>query len=493
MTEDSQDLSKEEMQPQSALQSYDLIPRSAIALSDDKRLTFVRKWLNDLERPSHLSDPEYSTFLRYCLEFFVDSDNLWRKDSHGAHKIVVLPARRMEVMRGAHDDIGHKGFYATRATITERFWWPHMHADIVWFVRSCHLCQLRQTRQVLIPPIVATPAPLFAKVYVDTMHMVNSASYKYIVQGRCSLTQYPEFRMLRAETSKTIGDWIFEDILCRWGSLREIVTDNGPAFLKALAYVSKHYHINHIRISGYNSRANGLVERPHFDVRQSLFKAVDGVEKKWSQGAHSVFWAERITVRKRMGCSPYFAATGSHPLIPLDISEATYLQPPPSSVLSTTDLIARRAIALQKRSEDINRLYSSVHNARRKAAVRFEKKHERTIRDFDFKRGDLVLIRNTQIEKALNRKMKPRYLGPLIVLSRNRGTAYIICELDGSVLHRPIASFRVVPYFARKSIPIPDNFIDIDTARLREIENTDVDDETPPDRNEEDADSDPDD
>jgi hypothetical protein len=31
--------------------------------------------------------------------------------------------------------------------------------------------------------------------------------------------------------------------------------------------------------------------------------------------AYSVFWAERITVRKRMGCSPYFAATGTHLLI----------------------------------------------------------------------------------------------------------------------------------------------------------------------------------
>jgi hypothetical protein len=45
--------------------------------------------------------------------------------------------------------------------------------------------------------------------------------------------------MLQSETAQSLGDWIFEDILCRWGSLQEIVTDNGPAFLKALAYLSK--------------------------------------------------------------------------------------------------------------------------------------------------------------------------------------------------------------------------------------------------------------
>ena len=92
------------------------------------------------------------------------------------------------------------------------------------------------------------------------MHLPPLGSYKYIVQGRCSLTYYPEFRMLRSETAKTIGDWIYEDILCRWGSLHEIVTDNGTTFLGALAYLSKCYHINHICISGYNSKANGLVE-----------------------------------------------------------------------------------------------------------------------------------------------------------------------------------------------------------------------------------------
>jgi hypothetical protein len=86
--------------------------------------------------------------------------------------------------------------------------------------------------------------------------------------------------MLRAETARTLGDWIYEDILCRWGSLRDIITDNGPAFFKVTEYLSKCYHINHIWISSYNSQANGTVERSHFDVRQSLFKVVDGDHKQ---------------------------------------------------------------------------------------------------------------------------------------------------------------------------------------------------------------------
>ena len=117
-------------------------------------------------------------------------------------------------------------------------------------------------------------------------------------------------------------------------------------------------------------------------------------------------------------------------------------------------------------------LHSKVFAACRKAAILFKRKHEKTIHNYDFKQGDLVLMRNTQIESNLNRKMRPRYLGPLIVISRNRGGAYILCELNGSVLHRPIAAFRVIPYFARSSIPLPNAFVDIDTRRLREMEET---------------------
>jgi hypothetical protein len=76
-----------------------------------------------------------------------------------------------------------------------------------------------------------------------------------------------------------LGDWIYEDILCWWGFLHKIITDNGTAFLKAMEYLLKCYHLNHIWISSYNSRANGTVECSHFDVCQSLFKVIDGDQK----------------------------------------------------------------------------------------------------------------------------------------------------------------------------------------------------------------------
>ena len=70
--------------------------------------------------------------------------------------------------------------------------------------------------------------------------------------------------------------------------------------------------------------------------------------------------------------------------------------------------------------------------------------------------------------------MCTRYLGPLIVISRNKGGAYIIAELDGSVFDHPVAAFRVIPYFARTQLDLPplDDLLDVSRARLQELKDS---------------------
>jgi hypothetical protein len=84
------------------------------------------------------------------------------------------------------------------------------------------------------------------------------------------------------------------------------------------------------------------VECSHFDIHQSLFKVVDGDQKRWSLGIYSVFWAERVTLHKHMGCSPYFTITGAHPILPFDIVEATYYKG------NLTDLMRELHLSLAK-------------------------------------------------------------------------------------------------------------------------------------------------
>ena len=173
-----------------------------------------------------------------------------------------------------------------------------------------------------------------------------------------------------------------------------------------------------------------------------------------------------------MGCSLYFEITGIHPILLIDIIEASYLIPPPNAPLSTRDLIANRALTLQKWHDQVVKLHSKVYAAHIQAMICFKQEHTNIIKEFNFQPGDLVLTHNSAIEKALNCKMCARYLGPLIVITCNWGRAYILTELDGSVLDHLVAAFWVPQFFTRKAIPIADlhSFIDILWMQLTKME-----------------------
>ena len=37
------------------------------------------------------------------------------------------------MMRAVHDNLGHRGFYATKSLIAKRFWWPEMKHNVSWY------------------------------------------------------------------------------------------------------------------------------------------------------------------------------------------------------------------------------------------------------------------------------------------------------------------------------------------------------------------------
>jgi hypothetical protein len=108
-----------------------------------------------------------------------------------------------------------------------------------------------------------------------------------------------------------------------------------------------------------------------------------------------------------MGYSPYFTAHSHHPILPFNIDEAAYLLPPPNKVLTTKDLIVRRARQLQCQLTDINNLCKEVHQACLENMHCFALKHLTKIKNYKLTTSNLVLVQNTAIEKSLDCKMRP--------------------------------------------------------------------------------------
>src|SRR5882724_6466239 len=198
-------------------------------------------------------------------------------------------------------------------------------------------------------------------------------------------------------------------------------------------------------------------------------KTCNNEHTKWVGMALLVFWANHVTVRQSIGYSPFFMAHGIEVVLLLDIAEATYLLPPLNAPASMEDLIAYRTQQLQKHPEDLLEMSARVLKARKQSAAEFVKHFSTTIQDNDFPVGSLVLVRNSHIEKELNCKMKPHFLGPMVVVHQMQGGAYILAELNGTVSRLRYAAFRIIPYLAR----FPDHILVtalMDEANLEDVQ-----------------------
>lgn len=447
------------------------LPRTKEGEAKDEELVKVKGFLETLEVPGKMEGKERERFVKRASRFFVRGGRLFRREPQGRHQLVIEYADRLRIIRQAHDDLDHKLYWQTRRRIADRFWWPTLEADVKWYVDTCHVCQTRELAKVVIPPVVVMPGGLFRKIHVDTFFLPKKSSggWRYIVHGRCSLTGWPEWRGLTKETGQTVGRWLFEEVLCRWGAVEEIVSDNGPAMIAAIEWLAAKYKIHHIRISAYNSQANGVIERPHRDVREALIRVCEGNLAKIQHHAPYVFWAERTTIKRSTGLSPYQMAHGTEPLFPFDITEATWMMSPVMERMSRAELIAYRARQLEKREEDLAEIYDRVVAARYKSIQEFQHRSEKRIHDYDFQPGQLVLVKNKRYGKHDSPKWMPRYIGPMVVIKRTRGGAYRLAEVDGAVSRLKYAAFRLIPYYARSQTKLQvTEFVDREDAEAVE-------------------------
>ena len=87
-----------------------------------------------------------------------------------------------------------------------------------------------------------------------------------ILHARCALTLWPEAKAVPNDKAKTIAKWIFEEIITRWGSVRLFIVDNAPQYKAVMDWLERKYGVKGIKISAYNSQANGKVEKYHWDI-----------------------------------------------------------------------------------------------------------------------------------------------------------------------------------------------------------------------------------
>ena len=417
--------------------------------TQDQRLRDIKRFLETQSMPDFSSPAARKRFLRKVFQHFVHNGDLFRNHPGRMPVKIILDAdTRLAILNEAHS-LGHRGEEATFRTIQHRFAWPFYRSDVRHFVQSCHECQIRTVKRSDLPLRISTPSLIFQRLYLDVMHMPKAKNYRYIVAARDDLTGALAARAIQRVNALTIATFFEEEILTRFGHVLEVITDNGSETKAAFQNLLSRYNVRQIRISPYNSRANGVVERGHFTLREALIKSCEGVVSKWPQLLRQAIFADQITTRRSTGFSPFRLLYGHEPLLAFDLREMTFMVQGFHSGMSHEELLALRIRQLERRPEDVARAAAVLQMTRMASSKQFERRFAHRIRKREFEPGDLVLVRNNAIEMEHNRKHKPRYLGPFEVVRRTAVGIYVVKELNGDICRTGIAPKRLLPYHPR--------------------------------------------
>ena len=77
---------------------------------------------------------------------------------------------------------------------------------------------------------------------------------------------------MNAVNSYNVAKFLYEDVLCRHGCPKRIIMDQGRENLDLTKDLIERYHIQGTTVSTFHPQANGLVERGHDAIVNSLAK-----------------------------------------------------------------------------------------------------------------------------------------------------------------------------------------------------------------------------
>jgi hypothetical protein len=420
-----------------------------ICESHDATLIRIFQYLQTEQPPMFAKPQQLRRFLQKAASFQIKLDILFCIAGNKApHQVIMNLDKRCHLIAEAHDNFGHQGVHAVFHTMKTRFYWLCLYQDVVGYVKSCHQCQIQSTKHAAVTPSSPVSATIFSHIYLDVMDMPKSRDgHKYIVAACDRLTQAAEGRALKRITSVNIAKFIWEDILCRYGWVVQITTDNRSETKGACKELLEKYGVPQIRILPYNSRANGVVERGHFVLCGGIIKACQDNVADWPDFVPHAFFADKIMPRRATGASSFYLLHGIQPILPFDLTEVSFLVEGFHANMSPTELLALQIQQLAKQPEDIWRaaqLLKKMHCASRK---QFERRYICKLWKTDFKPGKMVMAWNSHIEKSWDKKSQQHYLGPFEVVRKTKGGSYVLKELSGVIHQQGYAASRLLPYF----------------------------------------------
>ncbi|GET60683.1 DDE-type integrase/transposase/recombinase [Rhizophagus irregularis DAOM 181602=DAOM 197198] len=402
--------------------------------------------------PTHLTKEQRAAIKRKSRYFIVLNDQLYKKNKDNPNRpIKVVKESEVEsILHHSHSDplAGHFSIDETYRRIKIRYYWPQMFNDIRDYVKSCDECQKRgknRRNEPLHPIKIGQP---FDRVGMDIVGPLpkTKKGNMYIVVATEYLTKWPEARALPNAKASSVVSFFYEDIICRHGCPKEILTDRGTHFVnEMLNSLCQELGVKHQLSTAYHPQTNGLVERFNQTLCEALAKYANENKDDWDVYLSSVLFAYRTKRHNTTRHEPFYLMYGRDAILPIefavrttqvDISESDTQQ----DLFNRIHTLTGKVVGERLLTQDI------IHQSQQKQKQR----HDSVLHDVQFKIGDLVLLYQSQLRGK--QKLRERWKGPYYIHEVLSNGAYKLRTLDGKILRDPINSERLKPYNQHQNV-----------------------------------------
>ena len=234
-------------------------------------------------------------------------------------QIYVPYHHRDQLMRQAHY-ASHRGFRPLFNELSRSYYWPSMGTDCSAFTVRCKVCSslaAKPLNKVATNPI-PTPARPFTVIHVDHADFRGRVSgpmrYQYILIVTCALTRFTLFIPTTSSTAEDTLKALSKNVFCIFGPPLIMVSDNGPAFISAMAAESSTFWgYRHIHILPYNSQANGIAEASVKRIKLLLDRHCKG-HRNWHVLIPVLQLKLNTDIHSGIKTSPYVALFGREPI-----------------------------------------------------------------------------------------------------------------------------------------------------------------------------------
>src|SRR6266540_1414801 len=195
-----------------------------------------------------------------------------------------------------------------------------MKDDIKSYIQTCDQCQRRKkiTDENELHSIkIKEP---FYQWGIDIVGLLTETSRenKYIVVAIDYFTKYLEAKALTNANAKSVANFIYEDIICRYGCSRKIISDRGTHFNnQVIEKLFERFKIKHNLSTPYHSKTNGLVERFNKTLYESLAK-LNEERENWDEYILLTLFAYRTKINKSTQFIPFYLTYGRKAKLPFD-------------------------------------------------------------------------------------------------------------------------------------------------------------------------------